>query len=116
MFSEELVQHIQFKLLCISAVAAEQISWGHGFTKSVNKLQTPSAAAGVFEMCLTSGVSSCSAVAGDAFPLLNRKRVSVRCDGRSLPWPAAPCRALFGTHNYLLVMHIYCTVDGVLCL
>lgn len=45
-----------------------------------------------------------SRVSEDAFPLPKRKkrRVSLGCDEKSLPWPAAPCRALFGTHNYLL--------------
>lgn len=67
--------------------------------------KTPFPAAGVVEMCLTSDASSCSArVSEDAFPLPNRKkkRVSVRCAEKSFPRPAAPCRAQFGTHSYLL--------------
>lgn len=38
------------------------------------------------------------------FPLHNRKkkRASARCAEKSPPCPAACCRALFGTHNYLL--------------
>lgn len=116
---EAFVHHVQFKELCVSAAAADQISRGRCLARSINILQNPFAAAGVVEMCLTSDASSCSAEFQKmCFLSLTGKRKGFLLDVPRKAFPDQLHLAELCLVHIIIcfVMHIYCKCDGVLCL
>lgn len=118
---EVFVHHVQFEGLCVSAAAADQISRGGCFARSINILQNPLATAGVVEVGLSFDASSCLAEFQKMpFHSLTGKKKKkgflLDVPRKAFPGQLHPAELCLVHIIICFVMHIYCKCDGVRCL